>query len=49
MEKVNAKINKANKEVKEQPIEQVLWAAADKLRKIWMLRNISMLFLVLYF
>ncbi len=28
-----AKINKANKEVKEQPIEQVLWAAADKLRK----------------
>ena len=24
---------KAKKEVKEQPVEQVLWAAADKLRK----------------
>ncbi len=24
---------RANKEVKDQPVEQVLWAAADKLRK----------------
>jgi len=28
-----AKVKKSKNEVKEQPIEQVLWAAADKLRK----------------
>ena len=28
-----AKVKNSKNEVKEQPIEQVLWAAADKLRK----------------
>jgi len=28
-----AKVKKSKNEVKEQPIEQVLWAAADKLPK----------------